>query len=258
MDNAALICAIAGSQSYSSALSGYGSLTMVGGGVLSLGNSSAFSGVTTVNNGAIVLSNSAALQASTVVVTPTTSSGLGFDQSVPGGNFILGGLAGSGLLGLQNNASVPAAINLTVGGNNASTTFSGVISGSGNLTKIGSGTWTLTAANLYSGTTTISGGTLQIGDGTGGHDGSLSYSGINDNTALVFNIWGLQSYANGNTQQWATCWRNQRHGQPDESRPGRLVPWRRQQQFFGYDHDRQRRARRDQRQRIGRKARSSR
>jgi autotransporter-associated beta strand protein len=55
---------------------------------------------------------------------------------------------------------------LTVGGNDQTSTFSGVIkntAGTVALTKLGSGTLTLNGANLYSGTTTISAGTLALG-----------------------------------------------------------------------------------------------
>ena len=46
--------------------------------------------------------------------------------------------------------------------------FSGVIhqsAGVTGLTKVGTGTFTLTGANTYTGGTTISAGTLQIGNG---------------------------------------------------------------------------------------------
>ena len=45
--------------------------------------------------------------------------------------------------------------NLTVGSNNLSTTFSGVIQDGGSLTKVGRGTLILTNANTYTGGTTI-------------------------------------------------------------------------------------------------------
>ena len=51
---------------------------------------------------------------------------------------------------------------LNVGGNNASTTFSGGLSGSGSLTKLGSGILTLSASNGYAGPTIISGGVLKM------------------------------------------------------------------------------------------------
>jgi len=64
--------------------------------------------------------------------------------------------------------------NLTVGSNNLSTTFSGVIQdgglnggSGGSLTKIGSGTLALSGANTYTGTTKVDGGVLQV-------DGSIT------------------------------------------------------------------------------------
>ena len=61
------------------------------------------------------------------------------------------------------------ANNLTVGSNNLSTTFSGVIQDGGqnggtggSLTKIGTGTFTLTGANTYTGDTNINRGVLQL------------------------------------------------------------------------------------------------
>jgi autotransporter-associated beta strand protein len=52
---------------------------------------------------------------------------------------------------------------LTTGSGNASATFSGVIHGNGSLTKVGTGTFTLSGHNTYYTPTTIAGGTLQLG-----------------------------------------------------------------------------------------------
>ncbi|MBU3547450.1 autotransporter-associated beta strand repeat-containing protein, partial [Polynucleobacter sp. MWH-Jannik1A5] len=52
-------------------------------------------------------------------------------------------------------------------GSTTDTTFSGVISGAGNLTKVGSGTLTLSGTNAYTGTTTVSAGTLLISNDAG-------------------------------------------------------------------------------------------
>ena len=85
---------------------------------------------------------------------------------------------------------------LTVGVANGSSTFAGTILDKGSvilddptpsyvqLTKTGTGTFTLTGANAYSGITTISNGTLQIGNG--GATGNLGTGAVVDNAALVF------------------------------------------------------------------------
>ena len=79
----------------------------------------------------------------------------------------IGSVEGSGNVFLGAN-------NLTVGSNNLSTTFSGVIQDGGqnggvggSLNKIGSGTLDLTGANTYTGNTNINGGVLKV-------DGSIT------------------------------------------------------------------------------------
>ena len=66
-----------------------------------------------------------------------------------------GSIAGGGNIVLGPN-------NLTVGASATSTIFSGTLSGSGSLTKIGSGTLTLGASNSYTGGTTITGGLVNF------------------------------------------------------------------------------------------------
>ncbi|MFO0878228.1 MAG: autotransporter-associated beta strand repeat-containing protein [Gemmataceae bacterium] len=51
---------------------------------------------------------------------------------------------------------------LTTGASNASTTFAGTITGSGGITKVGAGIFTLTGANTYAGLTTLKEGTLSV------------------------------------------------------------------------------------------------
>jgi len=68
---------------------------------------------------------------------------------------------------INATANLAAFTTLTVT-NSADGTFSGVLSGSGSLTKAGDSTLVLTANNAYTGGTTINGGTLQIGNGGGG------------------------------------------------------------------------------------------
>jgi autotransporter-associated beta strand protein len=77
---------------------------------------------------------------------------------------VIGSLSGQGTVSLSR-------FSLSIGSNNLSTTFSGVIKDTGSVTKAGAGTLTLTGANSYSGTTTVTSGTLvianQSGSGTG-------------------------------------------------------------------------------------------
>lgn len=76
----------------------------------------------------------------------------------------MGGLSGNLDLALSNNIS--AAVALTVGGNNQNNTYSGNLSGTGSLTKIGTGNFTLSGNLAYTGNTTISTGTLFLNGNT--------------------------------------------------------------------------------------------
>jgi len=131
---------------------------------LSLTAANTYRGSTTLKSGYLDLQNANAIQNSTLIMNGGT---LQFNSSVTGNAFTLGGLssstAGAGYnIALQNNAATPAAIALSVGKNNANTTYAGVLSGGGSLTKIGAGTLTLSNVNIFSGVTTISGGELAI------------------------------------------------------------------------------------------------
>ena len=66
-----------------------------------------------------------------------------------------GAINGSGLIDLGSGT-------LREGADNASSTFAGLIIGTGNLFKLGTGTWTLSDDNTYTGTTTVSAGTLVV------------------------------------------------------------------------------------------------
>lgn len=94
------------------------------------------------------------------------------------------------------NSLSGGTVTLTVGNNNATSTFGGVLAnGSGGngvlaLTKIGAGTFTLAGNNSYTGATTIGGGGLQLGTGVAGQDGSIAAStGLaNSGTLTVSNV----------------------------------------------------------------------
>lgn len=78
----------------------------------------------------------------------------------------------------------------SIGGKNTSVSFGGAFanksaSAIAALTKVGTGTFTLTGTNTFTGAVTISAGTLQVGDGNA--DGILGGGAIANNAALVFN-----------------------------------------------------------------------
>lgn len=80
----------------------------------------------------------------------------------------IGSIEGNGIVLLGAN-------NLSVGSNDRPTIFSGVLQDNGSggsLTKLGSGTLTLTQANTYSGSTFVSGGTLAVKSQGGSATGS--------------------------------------------------------------------------------------
>jgi len=108
--------------------------------------------------GAISNAGAIALTGATAGIGAVTQAGTG--SFVLGSNSTsFGSLAGSGTVRLANGAV------LTTGGNNTSTSFAGVITGAGGLTKTGAGTFTLTGANALTGLTTVNAGSLVIGTG---------------------------------------------------------------------------------------------
>jgi fibronectin-binding autotransporter adhesin len=139
----------------SGALAGAGSLAKVGSGVLVLGAANTFNGKTSISGGTLALASALALQNGTLDTSGSGSLAFGSLTAAT-----LGALTGSGTLTLSNSASV--AVGLSVGKNNAATTFTGVLKGTGSLTKIGSGALLFSGSEVYMGATTVSQGKLIV------------------------------------------------------------------------------------------------
>ncbi|SBS36322.1 Cadherin domain protein [Marinomonas spartinae] len=142
------------SSSFAGVMSGTGGLIKTGAGTLALSGANTYTGDTTISSGEVFASGGSAIADNSAV---TVAAGATFELSTSTSETI-GSIAGAGSIAANGGT-------LTVGGDNTSTTFSGVFSaGSAGaaLAKVGSGTLTLSGNNTYSGNTTVSGGTLSL------------------------------------------------------------------------------------------------
>ena len=141
-----------------------GSLTKQGTGTLTLnGSINSYTGNTTIDSGTLLVSGRLADSSNVSVATGATYE-LGTTDTI-------GSIAGNGTINIYS-------YKLTAGGANASTTFGGVLAGTGSFTKAGTGTLTLSGNNTYTGGTTLAGGTLSLGSNEAvGTEGTLRFSG---------------------------------------------------------------------------------
>jgi autotransporter-associated beta strand protein len=127
-------------------------------GTVSLGGANTFNGTTTIAAGTLQLNNNLALQNSTLNYSTGTLAFNGTPTAVT-----LGALSGTST-SQTLTPGTGGALGLTVGGNNSSTTFAGILNETTSLTKSGTGTFTLTGVNTpFTGSITVSAGTLAIG-----------------------------------------------------------------------------------------------
>jgi len=116
-----------------------------------------YTGDTRLLFGAVTVGNANALQYSTLDLGYSGDVG----SVVWNQDSTLGGLKGSRNIDTSGKT-------LSIGNNNQTTAYSGILSGSGALTKIGTGTLTLSGSESYTGATKINAGTLKIDAGAGG------------------------------------------------------------------------------------------
>jgi outer membrane autotransporter protein len=165
----------------SGAITGIGAWIKTGPGTLTLSGANTYTGATTVNAGVLQAGSVDAFSARSAF---TVNTGAMLDLN--GFNNAVGSLSGSGLVQNTGGAGALSNATLSVGGDNTSTTFSGTLQDgvrSLALTKVGTGTLTLTGANTYTGGTTINTGALQLGNG--GTTGSIT-GNVTDNGILAF------------------------------------------------------------------------
>ena len=127
-------------------ISGPGTVDKTDSGKLTFSTANTYTGATTVSGGTLELSAANAIASSGSVVNNAAIT-MGAAQTI-------NNLEGSGTI--DNGGSL-----LTLN-NSADTVYSGVISGSGAVTKMGDNTLTLTGENTYTGKTTVSGGILKL------------------------------------------------------------------------------------------------
>ena len=136
-----------------------------------------YSGTITVAGNAAAVDHASALSNAIVNVTGGGSSGpLLWGSGVT--NLLLGGLSGNANIANGGNA-------LVVGNNNGTTTYSGILSGSGSLTKLGAGGFTLAGSNTYSGLTTVNAGTLLVTGALGTNSVTVATNAVLGGTGLV-------------------------------------------------------------------------
>ena len=143
-DNGVLAFDRSDSVTFAGVISGTGSVTQIGPGTTILTGTNTYSGGTTISAGTLQVGSGG-----------TAGS-------------ITGNVTDNGVLAFDRSDSV---------------TFAGVISGTGSVTQIGTGTTILTGTNTYNGGTTIGSGTLQIGNG--GTAGSIT-GNVTDAGVLAF------------------------------------------------------------------------
>jgi fibronectin-binding autotransporter adhesin len=140
-------------------VSGPFALTKTGAGTVVLGAANTYTGNTRIAAGSLTLGNAGSLTNSTLDLNTADLGTLSFGTLTAA---TAGGLQGTRALTLSNDAGTPAAVRLTVGGNNQSTAYSGVLGGLGGITKNGTGALALVGLNTNTGKTVVNGGTLII------------------------------------------------------------------------------------------------
>ncbi len=206
----------------SGVISSSGSLIKAGDGTMELSGSNTYSGATTISGGTVLISNSNALGTTAGGTTVISGASLQLQGGITVGNEVLS-LAGEGipptnssgaLLNVSGNNSWSGAILITAnntrinsssgsltlfsainiqnytlfiqGVSSNNNLISGIISGTGNVQKVGTGLWSLSAANDFTGGFALYNGTLNINNSAalGTIAGTITIGGVGNQVTL--------------------------------------------------------------------------
>ncbi|NBT90660.1 MAG: hypothetical protein EBT50_07520, partial [Verrucomicrobia bacterium] len=156
-----------------------GNVTKQGAGVMTVSGSNTYTGATIVGGGTLRAGSTRAFGVNSAV---TLSNLAGTSLDLNGFNNSIGSLAGGGTTGGG------VTLGATIGGNNASTTYGGAITGTGGLVKTGSGRQILTGASSFTGETKMQGGMLRLA----GTNGSALYNGVSGKVTISHDGTGNQ------------------------------------------------------------------
>ncbi|BCW87590.1 hypothetical protein sos41_07200 [Alphaproteobacteria bacterium SO-S41] len=151
VSNGGLVFNQATNGTFSGAISGTSTVAKMGTGEVTFSGVNTYTGRTSILQGTLTVTGGAALSD---VGQVSVISGATFNVAA---SEAIGSLDGTG-----GSFVTLAGATLTAGGDNTSTTYAGKISGTGNLTKIGTGTFTLSDFNTFTGTTTVNAGVLAV------------------------------------------------------------------------------------------------
>ena len=127
-------------------------------GKLILSAANTFSAPTRITAGTLQLNHASAMQSSALDMNAADAGTLEFGSAITATT--IGNLQGSRNIVLTNTAG--NAVTLSVGYNNATTNYTGILSGAGGLTKVGTGTFTLGADVAFTGAAAVNGGYLAL------------------------------------------------------------------------------------------------
>jgi fibronectin-binding autotransporter adhesin len=213
INNGTLLLAEPGPVTLANLISGSGTVTQDGPGVVTLTAVNSYSGGTTISAGGLVLGGatvgglgSGAVTAN-ATLTFTEPSAVTFGNVISGSGGVVqsgpGTVALSAVNSYTGGTTIGRGATLMLGGSTVGTpgsgavtdsgtlafsepsavTFGNGISGTGRVTQDGPGTVTLSSTNSYSGGTTIAAGTLGLGGST---VGTLGSGAVTDNGTLAF------------------------------------------------------------------------